>query len=76
MYTCVLMYIRIFISTYPFTYARARAHTHTHTHTRTIEHRGHVQRELEAQLNKMCEDVLAKQALLEQVLIYLCVRPP
>jgi hypothetical protein len=35
-----------------------------------------VQRELEAQLNKMCEDVLAKQALLEQVLIFFFVRPP
>ena len=70
--TDVSTYLYIYISIY----IRARAHTHTHTHTRTIEHRGHVQRELEAQLNKMCEDVLAKQALLEQVLIYLCVRPP
>ena len=70
--TDVSTYLYIYISIY----IRARAHTHTHTHTRTIEHRGHVQRELEAQLNKMCEDVLAKQALLEQVLIYLFVRPP
>ena len=72
--TDVSTYLYIYISIY--IRARARTHTHTHTHTRTIEHRGHVQRELEAQLNKMCEDVLAKQALLEQVLIYLCVRPP
>ena len=70
--TDVSTYLYIYISIY----IRARARAHTHTHTRTIEHRGHVQRELEAQLNKMCEDVLAKQALLEQVFIYLFVRPP